>query len=292
MSSERSHIAAEAGKCHIIREPSTFFGKTFLKLNNRCRSIGRGSNDIRIHILHIVRILREALTKGNQTCTKGCNIVVSGKPTYQSTRIWQRIRQLNYRFASRCRIRNRLHIDACNCVRVGFHRSTERHQLLPERIHAVLSSKETNDTTTVWNRICQFDQSFSRCSRFHDHIRIQTLYSLREQHHCFTKRHKLLAKSVHIIFTSKESYHASGIRNCGRHFSHSLSCGSSIRYGVSIQSSYGICKPHHRFAKWNKLGAESTHIIFACKESDNPSRIRKSCRHLRKRPSGGGRICY
>ena len=87
MSSERSHIAAEAGKCHIIREPSTFFGKTFLKLNNGCRSIGRGSNDIRIHILHIVGVLCEALTKGNQARTKGCNIVVSGKPAYQSTRI-------------------------------------------------------------------------------------------------------------------------------------------------------------------------------------------------------------
>ena len=62
-----------------------------------------------------------------------------------------------------------------------------------------------------------------------DYIRIQTSYRLREQHHRLAKRYKLLAKRIHIIFANKETYHASRIRNCGCHFSHSL---SSVAYFV------------------------------------------------------------
>ena len=87
MGTERCHITTKTGKCHIIGEPSAFFWKTFLKLNNGCSSIGCSGNDVRIHIFHIVGILCEALTKGNQTCAKGGNIIVSCKPAYQSTRI-------------------------------------------------------------------------------------------------------------------------------------------------------------------------------------------------------------
>ena len=144
----------------------------------------------------------------------------------------------------------------------------------------IIACKPAYRAACIWYGVSKFYQGLTCCNAILNDISFNSRNSIAVFFHRLTKRYKLFAKCIHIIFAGKETDNTSTVRYSCSHLSEGFTCRSSFGNDFSIETGYFICKALHRLTKWNELLAESVHIILTSEPANHTARIRKCSCHF------------
>ena len=227
-----------------------------------------------------VIIARKGITEFNELFAETCNIVIAGKPAYNTTAVRQVVCEFYQRLSSISRIGNNSSVQTGYRQRIILHRSTERNKLLAKGSKVIISCEPSYNTARIGYSICKFHKSLTSSYAILNDIGFQSGDSISILLHSFTERHKLFTKCTHVVFASKETNDTAAVRNGCSHLSEGFTSRSSFSNDSSVQTCHFICKILHRPTKRNELFAESVHIILTGEPANYTTGIRKCSSHL------------
>ena len=238
-----------------------------------------------------VIIARKGITEFNELFAETCNIVIAGKPAYNTTAVRQVVCKFYQRLSSISRIGNNSSVQTGYRQRIILHRSTERNKLLTKGSKVIISCEPSYNTARIRHSICKFHKSLTSSYAILNDIGFQSGDSISILLHGFTERHKLFTKCTHVVFAGKETNDTAAVRNGCSHLSEGFTSRSSFGNNSSVQTCHFICKVLHCPTKRNELFAESVHIILTGEPANYTTGIRKCSSHLRQCFTSSCSIC-